>query len=81
MHVKGLVLKLDFHAFGGGSHLGIVVARLLHDIVDAFVTMVWIVMEKHQFLGAALHDDIYGFAPVAESPAAFLSRVLVRQVL
>src|SRR5689334_6290767 len=43
--------------------------------------MVGIVVEENEFLGAAFHDDIYGFAPMAVSPAALLGLVLVRQIL
>src|SRR5215467_9210305 len=50
----GLALQRDFHAFRRGPHPGIVVARLLHHGINAFIRMVGIVVKEHQFLGAAL---------------------------
>jgi len=43
--------------------------------------MVGIVVEENQFLGAAFHDDVDGFAPVAVSPALLARGIFFRQVL
>ena len=43
--------------------------------------MVRIVVEENQFFGAAFHDDVDGFAPVAVSPALFAGGVFFRKIL
>src|SRR5882724_1841673 len=43
--------------------------------------MVGIVVEENKFFGAAFHDDVDGFAPVAVSPALFAGGVFFGEVL
>src|SRR5690348_6375656 len=71
----------DFHAFGGGTHPGIVIAGLAHDALDAGVVVVGIVMEEDEFLGAALHHHVDGFAPVTVAPAPAADFIFLGQVL
>ncbi len=72
---------MHLHAFAGGADARVVVLGLAHDAVDGFIAVVGIVVEKHQFFGAALHRDVDAFAPRAVSPALFELLVLVGQVL
>src|SRR5580698_1655519 len=74
-------LRFNFHAFGGGANFGIVVARFGDDLVDDGVGVVGVVMEKDEFLGAAFHDDVDGFAPVAVAPAAAVGSVFFGKIL
>ena len=69
--------QIYFHSFRRRPHLWIVVLRFLHDPVDAGVVVVGIVVKQDQFLGAALHDYIDRFAPVAVSPTPLASLVFL----
>ena len=69
------------HALRRCAYFGIVFAGLGHDGVDACVGVVRVVVKKDEFLYAAFHHDIYGFAPVAVAPALFAGSVFVGQVL
>jgi len=73
--------QINLHPFGCSPHLGIVVARFLHDLVDYGVGVLRVVVKQHQFLGAALHDDVDGFAPVAVSPATAARFVFLGKIL
>ncbi len=74
-------LQLDLHPFSGGAYFGIVVSGFVDDLVDDGVGVIGIVMEEHEFFGAALHDYINGFAPVAVSPAAAMRFVFFGKIL
>src|SRR5215813_15295445 len=65
-----LALNLEFHAFRSRADTGVVVASVLHHLVDQIVVVIWIVVKQHQFLGAALHHNVDRLAPVTMSPAA-----------
>src|SRR6266853_6225474 len=74
-------LEKNFHALRSRAHPGIVLARLHHYGVNAIIGVVRVMMEKDQFFGAAFHDNIYGFAPMAVPPALLARRVFFRQIL
>jgi len=74
-------LNSDLHAFGRGSYFRIVIAGVVHDLVDYNVGVVGIMVEEHKLLGAAFHDDIDRLAPVAVAPATFFGSIFFRQVL
>src|SRR5208337_1905944 len=60
---------------------GIVVAGLVNDLVDDGVGVVGIVVEEDEFLRAALHYHVDGFAPVTVSPAAAVGFVFLGKIL
>src|SRR5437588_12866593 len=76
-----LSLKGQLHSLSRSAHTGIVVARFLHYLVDAGIVMVGVMVKQDEFLGAAFHHDLDGFAPMAVSPSALVSLVFLRQVL
>ena len=43
--------------------------------------MIRIVVEENKFFGAAFHDYVDGFAPVAVSPALFAGSIFFRKIL
>src|SRR5580658_11124775 len=58
-------LEFNFHALSRGAHLRVVVARVLHDLVDHCIRVLGIMVEKDKLFGPALHDYVDGFAPMA----------------
>src|SRR5216683_192908 len=74
-------LNSDLHAFGRCSYFRIVIAGVVHDLVDYNVGVVGIVVEEHKLFRAAFHDDIDRLAPVAVAPATFFGSIFFRQVL
>src|ERR1700680_3268540 len=71
----------NFHAFGGGTNFGIVVAGVLYYFVHGGICVVGVVMVENQFFGAAFHYYIHGFAPVAVSPAVAAGFIFFGKIL
>src|SRR6476661_1153089 len=74
-------LQHYLHTLRRRSHLGIVLAGLFNDRVNARVGMVRVVVEENKFLRATFHHHVDGFTPVAVSPALFARGVFFRKIL
>ena len=77
----GFRAQKNLHALGGGADSGIIAACVADNFVDDLVGMLGIVVIENQFLRAALHGDVDGFAPMAVSPAPTTRRVFFGQIL
>src|SRR5580698_7241866 len=76
-----LRLQLDFHPLSRRAHLGIIIPRFLHHLVDDGVGVFGIVVKQDELFRAAFHDYVDGLAPVAVSPTMAARFLFFGQIL